>query len=244
MARSTRKPLPPGRPLWLLTYCDMVTLLLAFFVLLLSMSTVDSSYLAGVGLGTGLRAMAGEAGGRIPPNVRQAMELVRRPWDAYEQPERLKDLLFPDQELPQGVDRKDFRENVNVLARNDGVALVLSDKLLFAAGGAALTPGGRSLLDSLSPFMLSLGAPVVVSGYADPGEQEPGTDPYGLSADRALAVLAHLVKGGMRPEQVAAGAYGPFKPVSAEASPQAQARNRRVELYLKTVPDVGGYMSR
>lgn len=239
-----RRPLEQPKQLWLLTYSDMVTLLLSFFVLLLAMSTLDRNYVSQVSLGTGRpEALGGKAAGQVPSRIQGALELIGRPWEAYTRQDRIRDLLFPDEELPPEVDRKTLNENLRILARNDGVALVLTDRLLFQPGSAALQEPGAALLRGLRELLLATRAPVVVAAYTDPGDAKDGADPYALATDRALAVLTFLVDAGMPNERFALAAYGPTNPMADSGTPEGQTLNRRVEIFLKTVPDLGGYMS-
>ncbi len=126
------------------------------------------------------------------------MEYIERPWEIMEKQSRIKDLLFPDDELPQDISRSTLEENLSIIAKDDGVALVLTDKLLFPRGQVELDEAARTLLARSWP---SCSGPwtsgVNIAGYAD-GEEE---DPYTLSGDRALAVLAFLVEQDL-PEQV------------------------------------------
>ena len=112
-----------------------MTLLLTFFVLLLSMASMDRNVLTKINLFTRDVAMSfPRAAGRIPQRIRFITDLLDNPWDILEKPDRIKDLLFPDDILPKDISTSTLEENMKVLVKPEGVALVLTDKLLFPPG--------------------------------------------------------------------------------------------------------------
>jgi chemotaxis protein MotB len=220
---------------WMVTFADMVTLLLAFFVLLLSMSSMDRSVLRDV-----VSNFAGDMGlapkkgaGRIPTRFSLVQEAIENPADVLDNPQRIKDLLFPDEVLPEGMSRSTLAANLEILARPDGLALVLSDGLLFETGGSELGEASRKLLDEFARFLATTTMPVNVAGYTDniPGGTK---DNYVLSSERAMAVLGFFLQKGFDPGRFSVSAYGEAFPLGDNATPEGRARNRRVEILLKT----------
>ena len=220
---------------WMVTFADPMTLLLTFFVLLLSMSSMDRSILHdAVSHFVGDMGLATKKGaGRIPPKFELVQELIENPAELLHNPQRLKDLLFPDDVLPEGMARSTLDQNLQVLARPEGVALVLSDGLLFASGGSELGPDSRRILSEFAKFLASTAMPVNVAGYTDnvPGTQK---DNYVLSTERAMAVLGFFLDSGFDPGRFSVSAYGEAFPLGDNATPEGRAKNRRVEILLKT----------
>ncbi len=240
MAKKKKERCPP-LALWLVTFSDLVTLLLTFFVLLLTMSSMDNAILTRVTLHTADLGLLDKRGsGRANVKERLIVELMEKPWEVLDKKQRLKDLLFPDDVLPEELTKSDLDKNLDVLAKPDGVALVFTDQLLFEPGGAVLSPRGEFVLDQLVPMMTQTEAPVNIAGYTD--GTEGATNPYALSGDRALSVLSFLVKAGMPNKRFSLSAYGGDFPVRDEFGRPAQsAMNRRVEILLKTARPIGGY---
>ncbi len=236
MARK-RKPYPrmvPGAA-WMVTFADMVTLLLAFFVLLLSMSSMDRSILHDVvSQFVGDMGLAPKKGaGRIPTRFTLVQELINDPVQALDNPQRIKDLLFPDEVLPEGMTRSSLHENLRILARPEGLALVLSDGLLFESGGSELSDASRKLLGEFARFLAVTSMPVNVAGYTD-NVRGTTKDNYTLSAERAMAVLAVFLETGFAPGRFTVSAYGENFPLADNVTPEGRAMNRRVEILLKT----------
>ncbi len=247
MARKRKEEQPKGDPMWLITFSDLTTLLLTFFVLILSMSSMDRTVLTQVNVFSRSVAFTSpRSAGRIPQEIMLVLRLVEEPLTIMEKPNRFKDLLFPDYIMPEGMNRSTLYANIQVLQRPEGVALVLSDKLLFAPASSELTPQARSLMRHLAELVLYMTAPVNISGHTgvggdlwDPRTQTP-IDPYELSMDRAMAVMAYFVEHGAEQRRFSLSGYGPhwpYDPPPGEAPPP----NRRVEILLKTQPYLGGY---
>lgn len=226
---------------WLVTFSDLTTLLLTFFVLLLTMASMDRSVLTKVTLFTqDLGHMEKKGSGKVATRQRLLQELLERPLEAMEKVERLKDLLFPDEVMPPDISRSTLDENLIVLQRPEGVALVLTEKLLFPPGGFALSQAARQLLEQVAMLFTATEADVSIAGYTDsiPGQQP---DNLTLSGLRAMSVLEYFLSQGIADRRFSVAGYGPFWPIADNDTPQGQARNRRVEILLRTTPWLAGY---
>jgi len=243
MARKKKKGggAPMGEGGWLVTFSDLTTLLLTFFVLLLTMSSMDRSVLTKVSLFTqDLGQMEKKGSGKVATRQRLLQELLERPWEVMEKVERIKDLLFPDEELPPDISRSTLDDNLLVLKRPEGVALVLTEKLLFPPGGYELSAPAKKLLDQVGVVFTATEADVNISGYTDSAPaQQP--DNLTLSGLRAMSVLEYFLSRGVPDRRFSVAGYGPFWPIADNDTPQGQARNRRVEILLRTTPWLAGY---
>jgi chemotaxis protein MotB len=219
----------------MVTFADLMTLLLAFFVLILSMSSMDRSILRDVvSHFAGSMGLAPKKGaGRVETRFSFIQEAIDNPVRALENPQRMKDLLFPDDVLPEGMARSTLNENLQILARPEGLALVLSDGLLFASGGSELRAESRKLLTEFARFLASTTMPVNVSGYTD-NVQGASKDNYVLSMERAMSVLRFFLEFGFDPGRFSVSAYGEAFPLGDNDTPEGRVKNRRVEILLKT----------
>ncbi|WP_027720611.1 OmpA family protein [Maridesulfovibrio zosterae] len=238
---KVKKPADPGGA-WLVTFSDLVTLLLTFFVLLLSMASMDHSFITRVTIMPAELGFLDKRGsGRVTAKVKLVSEFLERPWEVLERQNRIKDLLFPDDVLPPEMDRATLNENLKVLAKPEGVALVLTDKLMFPLGKSELDDSAKMLLYQFVPVLDYLGtADVNVSGYTD-NVGGMSLSNFQLSGDRAMAVLTYFVKQGIANERLSVSAYGPMFPLYSNISPEGRNQNRRVEILIKTTPHMGGY---
>lgn len=240
MAKKKKKEVCPPMALWLVTFSDLTTLLLTFFVLLLTMSSMDNALLTTVTLTTKDLGMLDKRGsGRVSAAERMVAELMDRPWEVVEKQNRLKDLLYPDETMPPELSKSDLMDNLDVLARNDGVALVISDGLLFDRDVTQLSDTGKYVIGQLVPIIGYMTAPINVIGYSDTDTED--VDPYVISEDRATAVLGFLAENNIPQKRFSISAYGNDRPRYTGDNPELRAKNRRVEILLKTTKAIGGY---
>jgi chemotaxis protein MotB len=232
------------KQLWLVTFSDLMTLLLTFFILLLTMSSMDKSYLTRISKAfvQDFAHLSIKGAGRIPTGIQEVAELMERPQDALLNRDRIKDLLFPDEILPKEIDRSTLDDNLEILQRPEGVALALSDDLLFGSGESRLAEPAKKLLDQIAILLNYMQAPTNVAGYSD---SIPSTDPdnFALSGMRAMSVLEYFImQHEMDSRLFSVSGYGPHFPLAANDSAQGRAKNRRVEILVKTTPLRGGYL--
>lgn len=236
MPREKKEPESSGAGMgWLVTFADLMTLLLTFFVLLLSMATMDRSVLREISVSLvgeeGLAIMKGA--GKVPAKYEFIEQVLEDQDKIFENHQRLKDTLFPDEVLPKHMSRSFLLNNLEVLARPEGVAVVLSDSLLFASGQSELNAESKQLLSEFVSFLSSVPVPINIAGYTDnvPGGPK---DNYVLSAERAMAVLTLFLEQGLDPTRFSISAYGPAFPLAENVTAEGRAKNRRVEILLKT----------
>ena len=235
MARK-KKPRPgDSDPAWLMTFTDLMTLLLTFFVLLISMTVIDERAKMVV-LGSVSRVFGSGQDifnplARTDPNTSSRVE----PGAMEGEPDDLapiRDMLFDD------VNKDlDFQENrfVQIISINDNV--------LFDPGGYTLRESGVAQLDRLLPYLQRINYPLLIAGHTSVPREEfrdytvvkaqPGIDPTWLiSFRRAHAVYSHLVSRGIDPHRLSLEAFGQFRPRFSNNTPEGRQRNRRVDIVL------------
>jgi chemotaxis protein MotB len=127
--------------------------------------------------------------------------------------------------------------------RVQGDRFVFQSEVLFPPGGADLSPAGREQLRQLARVLgeISRGIPpeiawvLRVDGHADRQPIRPGArfaSNWELSAARAIAVANLMIESGIPANRVAAAAFGEHQPLDPGDTPEAFARNRRIELRL------------
>lgn len=242
MARKKKESSEGGMPAWLVTFSDLVTLLLTFFVLLLSMASMDRVMLARMSpFESRSDTVTSQGAGKVPVRISLVLRLLEDPSSALNKPERLKDLLFPDEALPPDMDVSTLDRNLRILEKPEGVAIVLTNDLLFAPGSYTLTTAARRLLEQVVLMLQYTTADCNIAGHTDTS-YAPGMDNYTLSGKRALAVLQNFLEAGISPARFSISGYGPDKPLEDNTTEGGRAQNRRVEILLKTTQWMGRYM--
>lgn len=215
-----------GNMRWLLTYADMITLLLAFFVILYAISKVDArKYQA---LAASIRTAFGSAAPYpVPTGGSGGERLLPRPDLVFEIVEQLQHTL--GSELSQG--------RVQIERGTDAVVLRVQDGVFFERGRAELHAEARRILDKVAAVIARLSNPVEVEGHTDslPIRSAQFPSNWELSVARATAVVRYLVElHRVSPLRLAARGLGEYKPLYPNHPALGEPRNRRVEIRILT----------
>jgi len=131
MAKKKKKEKCAPLALWLVTFSDLMTLLLTFFVLLLTMASMDNAILTTVTLTTAdLGLLEKRGSGRVNVKERMVIQLMNKPWEVLNKKNRIKDLLYPDDILPalrRHLDAHGFRDIDVTPTRMAGMRATRSD---------------------------------------------------------------------------------------------------------------------
>jgi chemotaxis protein MotB len=239
--RRKREEEVKGNPPWLVTFTDLMALLLTFFVLLLSMSSLTPTTITEVNTWFAPRNFIERQGlGRLPERVTFLLELIKDPANMVVNLDRIKDLLFPYDLLPNEVSKTTLDENVKVLERPEGLVISLSDNLLFPSGQYALAEPAKKVLNSLVDVLLYTEMDINIAGHTDNVPNSEMSN-YELSGRRALSVLEYFLQNKVRPVRFSVSGYGPDRPVADNDLESERAANRRVEILLKNSLWLGSY---
>lgn len=225
---------------WLATYGDMVTLLLVFFVLLVSMSTVEvkrfQSVFGSMRMAFGGLSASEVAGGVIQTNFENSMQ------ESVQDLMRIRQELLKNQEnvfdaIQSFLSKKNVEGDVGAVLDEGTITLTIGDSLLFAPGSEELAEGADTQLQTILEIIESNREMTVnIKGYTDDSEIPEGArfkNNWELSALRAVNVLRWLVDHGIDPLRITATGMGDLNPRFPNDSPENKAKNRRVEFCLE-----------
>src|SRR5512143_170441 len=188
---------------WLITYSDMVTLLLSFFLLMYSFSV-----------------MTEERQQQLVDELRTVSEnkVVReRPREDLEKAAREIAAQFQKDQA--------FVENTET-----EVTIGLSSEVTFASGDDALSPAGRDALVKAGAILAKLPNTVRIEGHTDSVPVRGGrfSSNWHLSAARAQSVVKLLIANGVDPRRMQVVGFGDVRPRAANDTPDGRAANRRI----------------
>ncbi len=222
MRRLVRRPEATTR--WLLTYADMVTLLLVAFVVMYSMSRMDAKRYESMATAIG-RAFRGG-----PPIV------LPVPRNETPQPEPREDPVKPLWRQVSAELADDLQAGRIQIDRSaDAVVLRFPDAILFDRGSAEVRPEARLLLDRVGRLLRTLPNALEAEGHSDtlPIRSSQYPSNWELSVARATAVVRYLVEvQSVSPLRLAARGLGEYKPLFPNDPVQGEPRNRRVEIRI------------
>jgi chemotaxis protein MotB len=240
---------------WLITYADMITLLMVLFIVLYSISQVDLAKFRrlkeGVAGGFGGPAAAGALSGGAGPleGGGGVFEAGLRGTSAQAAEAALADaqarltgarhqrsvLQGAQQEIQRSLEKEGLGGTVRFRLESRGlVVTIVSDKVLFEPGQADLRAEGREVLDELAAAIGRLPNRLSVEGHTD-NVPISGRYPsnWELSTARATTVLRELIeRHHIDPARLSAAGYADERPLATNETADGRGANRRVELVV------------
>lgn len=230
MARNKQSEPAAGAPEWMVTYGDTMTLLLCFFVIIVSMSEIKKDERFQQVMESLRRAFGGYHGavGSTPIENVPTNTLIARLLE-LEVPELVNKKGDADEE---GIHGKKFR----VTNVRDGLEVVVGGRIAFERFSAMLKPEGRELIAKAAERLRGYNTKILVRGHST-REPLPEDSLYenarDLSFARAKAAALELERNGVRRIRLVAVAVGDTEPLVRQAyTEERRALNRRVEILV------------
>jgi len=229
IGRSTRRKLDDdslgGPPTWMITYGDMMSLLLCMFILILSFSSVETDkFRKAAG---SLRSALGVA--FTPTKVSTNQQLRQQMEDA-----QTREAL---EEMEETLREQEAQKHVRWEMTPEGIQIVMNDPILFDLGKADLKPQAFPILQAVVKVIEARNPPEIeVLGHTDDLPIHTGKFPsnWELSAARALSIVQYFARqGNIEPRRLSAIGYGEYRP-AYQNTERDRPKNRRVEILLKT----------
>ncbi|MFO7818437.1 MAG: OmpA/MotB family protein [Thermodesulfobacteriota bacterium] len=230
-----------GLPPWISTFADLMSLLLTFFVLLLSFANMDIQK---------FQDMMGSIKDAFGVQVKREQadyiafsptKFERKDMQLNEQSElvlgmvmRLKAMIEDDSQL---------KKNVDIAPDDQGVLMRVNNGVMFASNSAALKPESKKVLMDVINLLKEYNFDLIVRGHSDDQYVKSNMYPsnWELSAARAIAALRYIVdNGGINSSRLKAVGYADTRPLVPNTSLKNRAVNRRVEFYFYR-PHVEGW---
>lgn len=236
---------------WLMTYADLITLLLAFFVIMYAMSKVDakkfeqmSEKLQGEFNSNDLNQPVAtiDLGAGVLKVGRLKLVAQRLESPSFGQFKR-RVSIGPATNIPasSGFDNAGTADSsqheFSVEMNERGLIIHVLESALFQSGQAEMQPQARALLDNISAEIRNLPNQIRVEGHTDsiPINSLKYPSNWELAAARATAVVRYFVdKHDFSPERISALGFGEFRPLVSNDTPENRARNRRVDIVILT----------
>jgi chemotaxis protein MotB len=205
---------------WQITFTDMLTLLLTFFVFIIAVSTFKTEDYKR------FWEVYPEMSGKKKATKSFNVQLI----EGIKLPSLTKDARALLNELEETFTESDF-EGVDVFYNENKISLVVSEKLSFDGGKADLKEKVKPFILGLIPAMQKSPYDVNVEGHTDSLTSEK-IDNMELSLSRALSVARFLEQNGLDRKKISVSGYGPYRPVADNRKLEGRMRNRRVEINI------------
>ncbi|MGO5066433.1 chemotaxis protein MotB [Clostridium sporogenes] len=220
---------------WLIPYSDMLTLLLALFIVMFAMSKVDTEKLQKASQEFNIIFKAGsnvlQEGGTGSVSAGQAAVAIV-PSDSAVEDNKMKEIKL---KLEKEIEKHGYSDKVKVGIDDYGLDIDIQDVVLFNSGDADVLKQSSKLLAQISKMLKGLDNNIKVTGHTDnqPISNSKFRSNWDLSAIRAINVMNYLSSvGGIPANKLSIQAYGEYMPKSDNATEVGRAKNRRVEISI------------
>lgn len=258
--RERKRSEDKGAPKWMVTYSDMVTLVLVFFILLFSMSQIDVTKFESITRSFQSRAILDFLPSAIPSEDITADDIEGQGGDDLGDKDAAdSDSDDEDIDLDGMLDQlEEWEKKADALARlmenvehfladeglgdvisanrtEEGVHLVLQDSILFDSGEAVILDSGVPFLDEVGLLLTGIDNTVRVEGHTDSRPISTYRYPsnWELSGARAGSVVRHFIEEqDLDPNRFLIAGYGDTRPVVKDDTPENMSKNRRVEIVI------------
>lgn len=199
-----------SRDRWLISYADLVTLLLALFIVMYGASDYERAHK----IATSFSAENAGGSGVLPGSETPENERAK-----------FADTLSSNPLLMQ---------KAKIRQTKAGLTVSFSEAGVFAPGDASLGDEAQVLIKTLAENLQKTDSMIRVEGHTDsvPISNARYSSNWELSTARAGNVLQKLVEDGIAPERLSAAGYGGFQPVADNATAEGRAQNRRVDVVI------------
>lgn len=230
-----------GAPEWMATFSDLMTLLMVFFILLFSMSSIEVKKFAQAaqslkdGFGESTVTTLETSGADIPEILQvDTTSAVAMTIQALEQILIDQKLQAIQDTLQEFIEENDLTRNVRVEKAPPGVTLTLQDVVLFESGEGVVSRENQWILEKLSPVLRDIQVPFTVVGHSDtiPIHNSRFESNWELSSVRAGGVARELLEHGIPAGRIHVEAWADQKPVGDNETVAGRAQNRRVEIFF------------
>lgn len=215
----------------MLTWGDMCTLLLCFFVMLLAMSTIDPAKF-NVAASSFQNAFSGVL--ESFPSVVITQDVLIPRMGGNEQNKRLA--IDATRRIRKAVKSENLDDAIKVKVTETGLAVKVADPIGFDIGEADIKPELLGVLGQIAEVIGDVeGTQVRVEGHTDdiPIHTRKFPSNWELSAARALNVVKFLAsRGNIDPSRLSAIGYGEYRPLLPNTSEKNRMQNRRIEIFV------------
>lgn len=213
---------------WMDTYADTITLLLTFFILLYSISAVDSEKLKQLN-----HALQSSLKGNTEVSeVKDIKDLEVKTKDPESGNTEYEDLA---KKLNNTIEKNGLTEVIKLRKEDRGIVLQLDETILFEPGKADLKENNKEVLETITTIINEHDNDVLIEGHTDnvPMNNKEFASNWELSAARALSAVTYFVHDKqIDPMRFSVKGYGEYKPLVPNDTPENRAINRRIDILM------------
>jgi chemotaxis protein MotB len=231
---------------WLIPYADLLTLLLALFIVLFAMRTEDKGKMDALmksfyNAFNTVSVFDTDSGGQKPTDKTDSNPLPKpEEPEQNEQPEPNqnsedeKNLQEFMKNMQKYIDDNGLSAEIRLTDLQEGIQITLKDTIIFDSGSDRLLANFTPTLDSIANMLKTIDNSIIVEGHTDdkPIHSSQFPSNWELSGSRALSVVHYLQMKDVNPIRLSYTGYGEFKPIYLNDTPEHREANRRVNFIV------------
>lgn len=232
-------PCVKGAPMWMCTFGDLMSLLLCFFVLLLSFSEIDRQKYKQVA-GSMEKAFGMQRKKNVSESPRHGLKMIAKDFDQEAIATRVKE--FIGRELEENFDELygNIENDIEIEAGKGQVVIRMMGESTFDSGSAEIKPELKPLILRIGQILTKETAgDIIIAGHTDdvPVKGGPFQSNLKLSIARAATVAQFLLdQTAIDPRRISTMGFGEFRPIADNQMEAGRRKNRRVEIVVGTLP--------
>jgi chemotaxis protein MotB len=243
-----RKPrIKKGAPAWMVTFSDLMTLILVFFILLFAASTIDAVKFRAISDSFQQRdvfefypsVVSFEEPNEDTDQETEATEAIEVDAEDAEMVNKLKENRIALEEVLKVInvylEENELEHVISATKEESGIVMVLQDRVLFKSGEAEILTDVKDFLDRLGVLLNTIPNQIRVEGHTDniPIATDRYPSNWELSTARASGVIRYFIdQNGVDPTRLVAIGYGEHRPVDTNTIDEGRQKNRRVVIVI------------
>lgn len=214
---------------WLLPYADFITLLLAVFVVMYSVSNVEESKFKSLSeslsIALNVKNTESKNNNFISDKTNSMIEQIHT---------RESQIAEINHALQNDLAPLIAQNKIKIIKLKDGISIVINDSFLFKSGQAQIDPNFEKDLTQISEILKKYPNQIQVEGHTDNDRIQTGMYPsnWELSSARASSVVRAFITNGVQESQLTAIGYAANQPIESNNSEEGRYRNRRVAIKI------------
>ncbi|MCT4606190.1 MAG: flagellar motor protein MotB [Marinisporobacter sp.] len=215
---------------WLITYSDMITIMLCFFIIFFTMAAKETTVLSEIknNLSTKITALADE-------NKKLQIEKENLATKLFDLTNIENDVNTSKEDFIAFLRENDLLNQVKILQNEKGLLIRFNDNVFFPSAKADLSKNGYEVLSLMGDKLKKIDNDIIVEGFTDnlPIHTKEFPSNWELSVARAISVVKYLTEEkGIDPNRISVSGYGERNPIDTNDTKEGRANNRRIEITI------------
>ncbi|MFZ5967286.1 MAG: OmpA family protein [Bacillota bacterium] len=215
---------------WLITYSDMITIILCFFIVFFTYSSQEISALYDT-----KNALTDQISQLHAQNQKLKTEKENLAAQLFGLTNIEKDIKTSKEDFISFLRENNLLDQVNIIENEKGLLIRFKDSVLFGSGEADITQKGYAVLDEIGDKLGTIDHNIIVEGYTDnvPISTPEFPSNWELSVSRAIQVVKFFTeKKSISAQRITVSGYGERNPIDTNETPEGRANNRRIEITI------------